>query len=291
MAPAVEDWGSSPSGVWEHWLLSRGPYVPFHILLYCNLTPCLCKVGILRSPYALINQHRQAPPTPGSSVPMTLIYQSAPFVHSYNWHDSMVQTVPALAHWYQGQQCWRCPVWSASGIDFWPRFIIVSPAHLHKDKSSCQSCCQSCTYKGHADIGIPWVGTLWDTLFLSWRLPVSSEAQGMDCCDACSMGWLVPGGSNHHVLLPKQQPWGSAWLWQDGAKEAVLWFGSIGQWIHEICLFFQLRWGTCTVLYCQWIWVGSFLCVFGNYLSIDIYHISWMSVPNITGVFQIMLLE
>src|SRR5882724_1084626 len=78
----------------------------------------------------------------------------------------------------------------------------LSPAHLHQDRSSCQSC----SYKGHADFGIPWVGTLWDTLFPSWRLPVLSEAQGMDCWDACSMGWLVPGGSNHHVsllLLPK----------------------------------------------------------------------------------------
>jgi len=57
-------------------------------------------------------------------------------------------------------------------------------------------------------------------------------------------------------------------LWQDGAKEAVLWFGSIGQWIHEIGLFCHLitsNFGTYTVLYYQWIHLITvgyfFLCL------------------------------
>jgi len=224
------------------------------------------QVVILRSLCTLVNRHRLASPTPGSSMPMTSIYQSA---HSCTPTTGTTLWSKLYLHWpivSQGQQCWRYPVWSTSGIFIWHRFTILSHAHLHQDRSSCQSC----TYEGHADFGIPWVGTLWDTLFPSWRLPVSSEAQGMDCWDACSMGWLVPGGSNHHVsllLLPKRQPWVSAWLWQDGAKEAVLWFGSIGQWIHEIVLFCHLitsNFGTYTVLYYQWIHlitVGYFFSV------------------------------
>ena len=56
------------------------------------------QVVFLKSICALVSQHRQASPTPGSSMQMTLIHASVQFVHSYDWQDSMVQTVLALAH-------------------------------------------------------------------------------------------------------------------------------------------------------------------------------------------------
>ena len=155
----------------------------------------------------------------GPCMPMMMIQSSVLYMSSSTPHRYITRMSLSLGLSFSRliRMVPSCKVhlWWVACLSLWNGCSIFRVVKQHGEL---------CPHRWPAGPQLQVLGPVWHPLFLSGRLPVPHQREGLvGGYDGC-LGWMVSSWGHYHILLLlliKRQPWVHGWIWQKHAKKEV----------------------------------------------------------------------